>query len=361
MASPILHPAYKQLPPSDAEHRRIRDLSRYYCTFRQPPASPDDPPLPINNDSADGGPSLSDDIVLTALVQLGVYRFSCNRAFISLIDGHSQHILSEATASISLRDCRNHLPNDGIYLGVTTLDLVFGVCPHAMKLFTGEKVPQLQNTPNMTATPSRFIVRDFTLEEDFKNRPYVTGWPYFRFYAEVPVYSPAGYVLGSFCVVDDKPRQHFGDAEVSALQEISDAIANHLENVRTVQYHLRSDRLIKGLTDFVKGPPDDVRSLHSNSSDDESHLHSFAAEHEDSSISRFQPSLPNDESLSLSGSSSDESSPNLSTQNSSSFTRGTSISSVPQDKEISSSPSDTHNQSPKHLSTDKSRDRKSVV
>ena len=235
-------------------------LSRYYCAYRQPPTSPDDPLIPIANDHQLDGPALSKDTVLTALVQLGVYRFGCNRAFVSLIDGQNQHILSEATASISLRNRDIHLPGDGIYLGVTTLDLVFGVCPHAMNLFAGKDVPELPNTTNMTANPTRFIVRDFTKEENFKDRPYVTGWPHFRFYAEVPIYSPAGYVLGSFCVVDDKPRHDFVEDEVTALQEISDSIAQHLENVRVVQSHSRSDRLVHGLTNFVKGRPDDARS-----------------------------------------------------------------------------------------------------
>jgi hypothetical protein len=73
-----------------------------------------------------------------------------------------------------------------------------------------------------------------------------------RFYAEVPLFSPSGYVLGSYCVVDDSPREEFGDAEVALLQEVSDAIALHLENTRSVHYHRRAEDLVKGLTSFVK-------------------------------------------------------------------------------------------------------------
>lgn len=179
------------------------------------------------------------------------------RSYVSLIDGQNQHIVSEATGSISLRDRAKHEPNDGLYLGVTTLDLVFGVCPHAVKLFSGHDVPHLQNTDNVTANSTRYIVRDFTIEEYFKGRPYVTEWPYFRFYAEVPIYSPSGHILGSYCVVDNKPRSDFSEEDVAALQEVSDAIALHLENVRTVHFHRRSDRLVKGLTSFIKDQPDD--------------------------------------------------------------------------------------------------------
>lgn len=215
-------------------------LSRYYCTFEQDPLST-------------SSPRLSPDHTLTALTQLGVYRFGCNRSFVSIIDGEQQHLIAEATASVSLRNADSHLPNDGIFLGVRTLDLEWGVCPHAIRLFTGQDASKITDTENITANRTRNIIRDFTLEDFYKDRPYVQNWPHFRFYAEVPLYSPSGYVLGSYCVVDNKARADFGDEEVAALQEIADAISQHLENIRIVHYNRRGENLVKGLTDFVKG------------------------------------------------------------------------------------------------------------
>src|SRR5947209_17615943 len=74
-----------------------------------------------------------------------------------------------------------------------------------------------------------------------------------RFYAEVPIRSPAGFVIGGYCVVDNRPRQDFGDAEVNLLQEISDNIGNHLELMRMKQDFERAERLMKGLSFFVEG------------------------------------------------------------------------------------------------------------
>ncbi|KAJ5642788.1 hypothetical protein N7490_006788 [Penicillium lividum] len=213
---------------------------RYYCTFDQDPQST-------------SSPRLSPDSTLTALTQLGVHRFGCNRSFVSIIDGEQQHLIAEATASVSLRNEDRHLPDDGIYLGVRTLDLEWGVCPHAIRLFTGQDPSKVTDTENITANRTRNIIRDFTTEEFYNTRPYVLEWPYFRFYAEVPLYSPSGYVLGSYCVVGNKTRTHFGDEEVAALQEIADAISQHLENVRVAHYHHRAENLVKGLTNFVKG------------------------------------------------------------------------------------------------------------
>lgn len=196
---------------------------------------------------------LATDITLTALAQLGVHRFRCNRSFVSIIDGEYQHVIAEATGSVSLRNRNQHRPNDGLFLGARTLDLVWGVCPHAIRLFTGQDPSCEITTSNITANRTRNIIRDFTLEDFYKDRSYVLEWPYFRFYAEVPLYSPSGYVLGSYCVVDDEPRADFGDDEVAALKEVADAIAQHLENVRVVQYHGRAESLVIGLTNFVKG------------------------------------------------------------------------------------------------------------
>ena len=264
-------------------------LSRYYCTFDQDPLSTD-------------SPRLSPDSTLTALTQLGVYRFGCNRSFVSIIDGEQQHLISEATASISLRKEDDHLPDDGIYLGVRTLDLEWGVCPHAMRLFTGQDPSRVTDAENITANRTRNIIRDFTKEDFYNNRPYVLEWPYFRFYAEVPIYSPSGYVLGSYCVVDNKPRKEFSDKEVAALQEIADAISQHLENVRVVHYHRRAENLMKGLTNFVKGhtesdSPDYFTQL---ASPDTLNFHNlnFPDQGIQTKESNASPSLPTSKSLS---------------------------------------------------------------
>ncbi|KAJ5689706.1 hypothetical protein N7462_004098 [Penicillium macrosclerotiorum] len=234
------------------------DQNRYYCTLARSATPVSDAENTRSKDDApqgDAQPSESDlstDITLTALAQLGVLRLRCNRSFVSIIDGDNQHIIAEATGSISLRHKDMHLPDDGIYLGARTLDLVWGVCPHTIKLFTGQDPSYAIETDNVIANRSRYIIRDFTKEDCFKDRPYVREWPHMRFYAEVPLVSPCGFVLGSYCVVDDKPRTEFGDHEVNLLQEIADAIAQHLENVRIAHCHRRSEHLVRGLTNFVK-------------------------------------------------------------------------------------------------------------
>ncbi|OQE80096.1 hypothetical protein PENNAL_c0048G11106 [Penicillium nalgiovense] len=242
--------AFHPTPEEDPERERIRDLSRA-SPARGVTTSDEETPVAPTGDEQPVGCELAKDITLNALAQLGVLRFNANRSFVSIIDGETQHIIAETTGSVSLRDKNRHKPGDGIYLGARSLDLIWGVCPHTVRLFTGRATEGI-NTSNVTANRTRYIIRDFTLEDSFKDRPYVREWPHMRFYAEVPLLSASGYVLGSYCIIDDKPWTDFGDDQVNDLQEVADAIGLHLENVRMSQAHLRTEKLVKGLTDFVK-------------------------------------------------------------------------------------------------------------
>ncbi|KAK4866153.1 hypothetical protein LT330_008494 [Penicillium expansum] len=254
--------AFHPTPGEEQERERIRDLSRYYCTVTGAFPAPDtttsedeETPVAPTGDEQPTGCELAKDIALNALAQLGVLRFNANRCFVSIIDGETQHIIAETTKSVSLRDKNRHKSGDGIYLGARSLDLIWGVCPHTVSLFTGRATNDI-DTSNITANRTRYIIRDFTLEDCFKDRPYVREWPHMRFYAEVPLFSASGYVLGSYCIVDDKPWTDFGDDQVNDLQEVADAIGLHLENVRMSQAHIRTEKLVKGLTDFVKDHAD---------------------------------------------------------------------------------------------------------
>ena len=196
------------------------------------------------------------DSTLIALTQLGVFKLSCNRAFVSLIDRSHQHIISEATHSTSLllSDLQaqelGSTPDDALYLGFRSLELNWGVCPMAMQVFTSDGLTI--ETENITADRSRYIIRDFCADADFSTRPYVTDWPYMRSYAEVPIVCPGGYVIGSYCVIDDKPRE-FHDADIATLNEIASTIMNHLDLLKTKREFDRMQSLVRGIGSYAAG------------------------------------------------------------------------------------------------------------
>ncbi|TNC14435.1 PAS domain S-box protein [Methylobacterium terricola] len=56
------------------------------------------------------------------------------------------------------------------------------------------------------AEPDLLTIPDLTVDPRTRDNPLVTGEPFIRFYAGVPLHAPDGHVLGSLCVIDHAPR-----------------------------------------------------------------------------------------------------------------------------------------------------------
>jgi GAF domain-containing protein len=64
------------------------------------------------------------------------------------------------------------------------------------------------------------VVEDATQDDRFKNNPLVSGPPNVIFYAGAPLRSPEGDMLGSFCILDFKPRK-LTTAEIRRLEDFA--------------------------------------------------------------------------------------------------------------------------------------------
>jgi diguanylate cyclase (GGDEF)-like protein len=73
-----------------------------------------------------------------------------------------------------------------------------------------------------------FIVADARLDTRFADNPLVTGAPWIRFYAGVPLISQSRLPLGALCVIDHTPRQ-LDARELGMLQLIAEQISHELE------------------------------------------------------------------------------------------------------------------------------------
>ena len=237
---------------------RLRELAKYYCatssivgfnlgsghgSTQQCATGHDFTPLPAR---------LSPDGNLTALAQLAALRLGCQRSLISIIDDKSQHIIAEATRSVSTSDETEHDPDDGLVFGAQSLPITYGICPATLDAFLGESQLLLDN-PNNSADTDHLVITDLLAESRTRGVPALATFPpILRYYVEVPLRTDAGYLLGSICVIDPLVRQP-GPSDVKKLQEIATLVCQHLEMVRMKEDHRRAERLLEGLSHFIQG------------------------------------------------------------------------------------------------------------
>ena len=99
--------------------------------------------------------------------------------------------------------------------------------------------------------PSEPMVVEDALEDPrFRDNPLVQGEPNIRFYAGVPMVAPDGQPMGSFCVIDRRPRS-LSDAQLQMLRLLAREAMAQLELRRQ---GLELDRLVrqyKGIMDTL--------------------------------------------------------------------------------------------------------------
>ncbi|MCC5628554.1 GAF domain-containing protein [Nostoc sphaeroides] len=77
------------------------------------------------------------------------------------------------------------------------------------------------------------VVPDTLADEKLANNAVVTGYPYVRFYAGVPLITPQGDMLGTLCVIDQVPKE-LNQKQVEALVALSRLVIDQLELKRHV-------------------------------------------------------------------------------------------------------------------------------
>jgi diguanylate cyclase (GGDEF)-like protein len=97
-------------------------------------------------------------------------------------------------------------------------------------------------------TGPAFIVPDAMNDERFSGNPLVTGPPYIRFYAGVPMLTPDGLPLGSFCVMDRTARELTAE-QIEMLRHIARIAMDVVESERhaiILEKHLIYGRAVDG-------------------------------------------------------------------------------------------------------------------
>ncbi|KAF2812320.1 uncharacterized protein BDZ99DRAFT_439352 [Mytilinidion resinicola] len=167
---------------------------------------------------------------------------------LSFFDRKNCYIMAEATRTLSLQTGTALDPQDSLQWGRAVFTKGNGLCDYTVKM------PMMQEaTESGNVDVTSFIVNDLTLDDRFKNKSYVVNKPHVRFYAGVPIRSPNGYGIGSYCIMDDKPRNGLSILEISFMHDMAITTMRHLEMIKIKEHHRRGGVMVRSLGCFVKG------------------------------------------------------------------------------------------------------------
>ncbi|MGO1502609.1 MAG: sensor domain-containing phosphodiesterase [Marinobacter sp.] len=112
---------------------------------------------------------------------------------------------------------------------------LFTVLDHDRQWFKSKQDFELTETPRSIAfcdlairQDQLLVVENATLDPRFRYNPLVLDSPHIRFYAGMPVREPSGSIVGSLCIIDDKPRQ-FSEKDLDMLRTLATMVEEELE------------------------------------------------------------------------------------------------------------------------------------
>jgi len=163
---------------------------------------------------------------MRALTSFGILDTERSAAFDSLVNAAST--LCETPISlISLVDSDRQWfkANEGLP-GVTETPREHAFCAHAIM---GDEI---------------FEIVDAGLDDRFSTNPLVTGDPRIRFYAGAPIVTPAGYRLGTICVIDTTAREHgLTESQRTTLQHFARVAMALIDDEQRKREQLNAARL----------------------------------------------------------------------------------------------------------------------
>ena len=195
----------------------------------------------------DYAPQSSKDPVLTSFAQLGALRLNAARCLISLIDSTKQYCLAEATRTLSLQNDTIHESEDQLWLGAAIIPRSRGVCEHVL---SSQPLDSDQQERGLPSKP--LVIKDLSKDERF-NSPNTFSSYINRFYAGVPIYSPAGTTIGVYCIFDNDTREALSDTQERFLHDMSQTVTNYLSTCKTREDNRLKEQMLRGLGSFVQG------------------------------------------------------------------------------------------------------------
>ncbi|THY93832.1 hypothetical protein D6C92_05179 [Aureobasidium pullulans] len=205
-------------------------------------------------------PQGSNDTALAAFAQLGALRLNAARCFVSLVSSSTEYVLAESTRTLSLQYDGTHDKSDGLFLGTSAFPRGEAITQTAMREWRRATAPRPSPPSDMHyytqgCSDNWLIVSDATLEDQYSKLPFLQAFSAtpVRFLCAVPIRSSLGSVLGTYLVVDEKPRYGLSVAEMSFIDDMSRTIAKHFDVVAASARQQRAEKLIQGIGLFNTG------------------------------------------------------------------------------------------------------------
>ncbi|MEE3661422.1 EAL domain-containing protein [Brenneria sp. g21c3] len=147
---------------------------------------------------------------LAALREYGIKGVLFDSGLNDLIDLAAK-IFDAPIVLLSLLESERQLFAAGMGLSVKETPIEIAFCSHA------------------TQGTGILVVPDAREDPLFSDNPLVTGEPYIRFYAGIPLRTPSGYAIGALCIIDIKPRPVFSARDEHSLQDLALLVMERLE------------------------------------------------------------------------------------------------------------------------------------
>ncbi|KAJ5033094.1 hypothetical protein NUH16_003224 [Penicillium rubens] len=190
-------------------------------------------------------PQPSQDSALTSFAQLAAIRLDTERALISLFDRTHQHVLAEATPTLSLIGGRVANEPERLGLGCCVFLKERGICHYVESMPTG---------PDSVVNDSTMVALDMSQDKRFRSSDLQAALSGMRFYAAVPIISPRGFKIGALSVMDSKARLCGPDQHsLQFMRDMAATVMEHLAMKETTLRNHRAERMIVGLGSFVEG------------------------------------------------------------------------------------------------------------
>lgn len=223
---------------SKIDSTRERELYRYY----QPSESTAERNEPLAKTTLSVDAATSPDTTLTALAQLCALRLHASRAMISVIGKQTQYFLAESTKTLDLLDNqKSEVEGDRLWVGCGEVDKEGRLCEKTIEL------------PHMPSGFPCFMVTDLSLDNRFNQLPFVTGPPYFKYYAGTPLTTNKGINIGSLFILDNVVRPPLTADQQSFLGSVAQIIMKHMEMFREAKERKKAMRMSRGLNAFMEG------------------------------------------------------------------------------------------------------------